>query len=62
MMILHDAITAVKRQQAASADVPTIQLTDFFEDVKITIVTKIVTETPLKNALTNDICSATATK
>lgn len=60
-MSRQDAITAIKRLHAASADDETIQLTDFLGAIKTTIVTNIVIETPPKKALTNDNCSATAT-
>ena len=57
----HDATTATNKEQAASADDATIQLTDFLGEEKTTIVTKIVAETPAKRALTKESCSATAT-
>lgn len=60
-MSRQDAITAINRLHAANAEKDTIQLTDFLGAMKTTIVTNIVIETPAKNALTNDSCSATAT-
>lgn len=61
MVSRHEATTATNKLQAANADDDTIQLADFFGDVKTTIVTSMVADIPPKNALTNDSCSATAT-
>jgi hypothetical protein len=60
MINRHEATTAISKLQAAIADAETIQLTDFFGEVKTTIVISIVAEIPPKKALTNDNCSATA--
>ena len=60
MVNRHEATTATNRLHAASADAETIQLTDFFGEVKTTIVKSIVAEMPPKKALTKDSCSATA--
>lgn len=61
MINRQEATTAISKLHAANAEVETIQLTDFFGEVSTTMVTSIVAEIPPKNALTKDICSATAT-
>ena len=57
---LHDATTAINKLHAAIAEEETIQLTDFLLEANTIMVTKIVAESPPKNALTKDNCSATA--